>query len=156
MDFCPSAERWTNRDVAFSGALIGGGRHSRSLARSFHTGFCSICSCSRCPVPGDGVRVRTRTSRCLGRVSGGVPRSCGFEAGGDYHCQAGWHHQIVSHCGHAAPRTRLDDFVDPTERIVPPRIRDVAKDLMSLLVHADAVAEDVELAVVDFVDAGIR
>lgn len=50
-------------------------------------------------------------------------------------------------------RSGLNKFVKLNERILLPRIRDVIKDVMSLLGQENSEEDEVELAVVDFVDA---
>ena len=50
-------------------------------------------------------------------------------------------------------RSGLNDFVMLNEGILLSRVRDVVKDIMSLMVHTDCIEDEVELAVVDFVHA---
>ena len=50
-------------------------------------------------------------------------------------------------------RSGLNVFVDLSERIVLPRDQDVVKDLMSLIAQSDSEEKEIELDVVDFVDA---
>ena len=61
-----------------------------------------------------------------------------------------WHHRDANHCRHW--RSGLHEF-SVNERIFLPRIRDVVKDLISLLAQSGQEEDEVDSAVVDSVDA---